>query len=355
MNVCFIVPALINKAPVVLMLSLAHYLSNKGVRVVFLYFNERVELQIPSGVEIQQVKLFQSYDFSEFDVVHSSLLRPDFFLFLNRHSRDKAVFLTTVHSYIKEDLASRYGFWISRSVNFLWRLFWIRPDCVVVLSNHARKYYQSWLLRDKLRVVYNGRDIVRDASLLAGSSVAEVAAFKAKRDIVMGSYCDITAQKGLDLLIQALARNNRLGLIVVGDGQEKNNLINLSVELGVAEQCLFIPATPNAHQYNAFFDIFAMPSKAEGFGLALIEAALHGKKIICSNIPIFRELFDETCVTYFDLHDPASLDRAIHHAFNDEEKAARANARTSRLYSLNNMAVSYEALYAELIQFKRQG
>lgn len=81
-NVCFIVPALINKAPIVLMLSIANYLISQKCKVVFLFFDQDVQVDVPFGVEVRHVKFWGKYDFSEFYVVHSSLLRSDiFFIF----------------------------------------------------------------------------------------------------------------------------------------------------------------------------------------------------------------------------------------------------------------------------------
>lgn len=354
MNVCFVVPALVSKAPIVLMLSLARYLLSRGAEVTFLYFDENVSVTLPEGARSERVSVWKRYDFSRFDIVHSSLLRSDFFVFLNARKKIKTVFLSTVHSYIKEDLYFIHGYFASRLFSFFWRSFWLRQDAVVVLSQHARNYYGSLALKKKLHVIYNGLDVVRDADFSASSQLSEVREFRAKCALVIGSYCVITAQKGLEQLIHALSRHADLGVIIVGNGQEKSRLVELSVSLDVADRCLFIAATPDAHQYNAFFDIFAMPSRAEGFGLALIEAALHGKKIICSDIPIFREIFDERSVTYFSLDDPISLDNAIYQARTDEQKALNAHTKASTEYSLDNMASAYCLLYSELIGLKNR-
>ena len=47
-------------------------------------------------------------------------------------------------------------------------------------------------------------------------------------------------------------------------------------------------------------------SKGEGFGLPLVEAAHHGTPIICSDIPVFREIAGEFA-TYVSREDASSL------------------------------------------------
>jgi glycosyltransferase involved in cell wall biosynthesis len=51
-------------------------------------------------------------------------------------------------------------------------------------------------------------------------------------------------------------------------------------------------------------------SRAEGFGLPLVEAALHGKPVLARDIPVFREI-KVAGVTYFDSETPQGLASAI--------------------------------------------
>lgn len=59
---------------------------------------------------------------------------------------------------------------------------------------------------------------------------------------------------------------------------------------------------------NASGLIFA--SKIEGFGLPIVEAFRHGLPVLCSDIPVFREIADGKA-TFFDLSDPANLANAL--------------------------------------------
>ena len=47
-------------------------------------------------------------------------------------------------------------------------------------------------------------------------------------------------------------------------------------------------------------------SVAEGFGLPIVEAFKHGTQVICSDIPVFREVAGE-CAAYFEATNPATL------------------------------------------------
>jgi glycosyltransferase involved in cell wall biosynthesis len=56
--------------------------------------------------------------------------------------------------------------------------------------------------------------------------------------------------------------------------------------------------------------VLAMPSYAEGLGLPIIEAELAGCPVVCSDIPVFREIASEY-TTLFSPHDAGSLAAAL--------------------------------------------
>ena len=57
-------------------------------------------------------------------------------------------------------------------------------------------------------------------------------------------------------------------------------------------------------------DIVIVPSRSEGFSLVIQESARQHTPVICSNIPVFHELFNDE-VEFFSLEDRNMLKRAI--------------------------------------------
>jgi glycosyltransferase involved in cell wall biosynthesis len=72
-------------------------------------------------------------------------------------------------------------------------------------------------------------------------------------------------------------------LLVMGSGPLEQELKNLAAELGVAEKVMFAGQVPNGRRYFRAFDVFALTSDHEPFGMVILEALAAGLPIISSN------------------------------------------------------------------------
>jgi glycosyltransferase involved in cell wall biosynthesis len=80
--------------------------------------------------------------------------------------------------------------------------------------------------------------------------------------------------------------------------------------------------------------------------LAMLEAASAAKPIVCSDIPVFREIFGNGEVDFFELNDTEALVQAIRRAaLHADERAKNANARFERDYSVSAMTRRYLEVY----------
>jgi glycosyltransferase involved in cell wall biosynthesis len=85
-------------------------------------------------------------------------------------------------------------------------------------------------------------------------------------------------------------------------------------------------------------EILLFPSEYEGLGLPILEAVTHNKKIVCSDIPVFREISNDAFY-YFDLFSPVDLSHKIYDALNDksDSKVSKYN-KISEKYTWNRTA-----------------
>jgi glycogen synthase len=97
--------------------------------------------------------------------------------------------------------------------------------------------------------------------------------------------------------------------------------------------------------------VYVAPSRYEPFGLAPLEAALHGCALVLSDIGSFRQLWSG-CAEFFSPGDAGALAGVLRRLLDDPERrahrAAAARARALRRYTAARMAGAYLRLYRSL-------
>ncbi|HKL39213.1 MAG TPA: glycosyltransferase [Cryomorphaceae bacterium] len=114
-------------------------------------------------------------------------------------------------------------------------------------------------------------------------------------------FCNVAimdSRKRQDLIIKAFAEafkgDENYRLVIAGDGKLKQSLTNLAAELGVAGQ-IEIPGYLNRDEVKNLLDrsnAFVLASRAETFGVVVIEAMARGIPAISSDIDGTREIIN---------------------------------------------------------------
>ena len=131
-----------------------------------------------------------------------------------------------------------------------------------------------------------------------GVDLAHFAPATARRSgapLTLGIVKTLAPTYGIDLLLRAFqglqadpqvrAAQPALSLLIVGDGAQRAELEGLARQLGIAAQCRFVGAVPH-DQVPAWLrrlDVFVAPSRAESFGVAVIEAGACGLPVVVSD------------------------------------------------------------------------
>ena len=101
-------------------------------------------------------------------------------------------------------------------------------------------------------------------------------------------------RKGFDVLIKAFAEikkicSYKIKLALIGAGEQRENYLSLADSLGIK---IIMPDEflKDVREWLWASDIFVMPSREEGFSIALIEALASGLPVIVSDIEPFTEI-----------------------------------------------------------------
>ena len=316
MNIAYLVTSLKNSGPVVVVNDLVKMMVANGHYCVVYYFKDIVELGFPC--ETKLLSLSSSIPFKDFDVVHCHGFRPDLFVLLHKPLFCKAKVFSTIHSYMFQDHKFKYGFFKSRIYPRLIFASQMRSYRIIVLSKDAMSYYSKYISSKKLTYAYNSRicDFSQD---LTKEEKEEFETFRGKSRNMILSCCGLSPLKGLDNIIQALKEIPDSKYCIVGDGVARKELGEQAYELGVSDRVLFVGYKKAGFRYLKYADIYAMPSRSEGFPLALLEAAAYGKACVVSDIPVFKEIFTDEEVSMFELGNEKSVVRAINRAIENKE------------------------------------
>ncbi|HXE62752.1 MAG TPA: glycosyltransferase [Bryobacteraceae bacterium] len=155
-------------------------------------------------------------------------------------------------------------------------------NCEAV-ERHLREDYG--LPAEKIHVCRNGLDTSVFRPRETGYEKPE-----ALRDaeLVIGSVSVLRAVKSLPTLVSAFAliKDTRPGLklAIVGSGPVREELESQAREYGIADRCVFHPATHDVAAWLRAIDVFVLPSISEAFSNSLMEAMACGCAAVASNV-----------------------------------------------------------------------
>lgn len=165
-------------------------------------------------------------------------------------------------------------------------------DQIVAVSQSTKDILVNKYLIDpgKIKVVHNRMDIEHKETSKSANDYLYLESMRAKGYKVVLSAGRLTIQKGLTHLLRAfqkvVEKNHKVLLLIVGSGDQYTELIELSAELGIANNVIFTGYQLGTGKTwrDAFrvSDIFVMPSASEPFGLTPLEAIAYGSPSLIS-------------------------------------------------------------------------
>jgi glycosyltransferase involved in cell wall biosynthesis len=162
----------------------------------------------------------------------------------------------------------------------------------------------------------------------------------------------LSEEKGILAAIEAVALDERLGLVVAGDGPQSGTARDLADRLA-PRRVRFLGVVDDPVAVLAAADVVVMPSRTEGIPATAIEAGLSGRAVVASRVGGLPEVV-EHAVTGMLIDDasPRSILQGVQQALDRREPLGTA-ARQRCLERFTMAAVAER--WAELIDAVAQG
>ena len=156
------------------------------------------------------------------------------------------------------------------------------------------------------------------------------------------------------LVFEKIIKKIPAKLIMIGDGPLQNDAKKLCHELGVFDKVIFMGNSNEIDSILCFSDLFLLPSESESFGLAALEAMIHGVPVISSNTGGIPEVNEQGVSGY--LSDVGNVAEMAANAVSilksdDTLTSFKRNARIQAAnFDVNAIVPKYESIYKRVIQ-----
>ena len=228
-----------------------------------------------------------------------SLIQKEHFDVVHTHNRDadvpgliagrkmKVKVISTIHAYINRD---KFG---NKKMNFpLWKYNKVLrkiPNKIIAVSDALRKHIIEELRINPERVI-----TILNAVDLEKLKITKDKIFIKKElgipenSKVIGSVGHLIVLKGYKYLIESsveiIKKFPDVRFIMVGDGNQRESLLNLAKELEVSKNFIFPGERYDIGNILQIFDIFVHPSLSEGLPRSIMEASGFGIPVVATDV-----------------------------------------------------------------------
>jgi len=228
---------------------------------------------------------------------------------------------------------------------------------IIVISEEVRnKFRGRW--RSKTVKIYNAVD---SKNFKPSTEIA----LRLKKELnisheekIIGVFSRLAYWKGHELFLKAakslISKGRKVKFLIVGDGEEYYNLIQLSKNLNISDKIIFTGHVENVVNYMTICDIIVNPSvEPEPFGRTIIEGMALGKIIVASNMGGPKEIIESGKDGFLTDADENSLTCTISRILDDFEVISNigmnALKKANELFNMENQLMRLNKLYAGIM------
>jgi glycogen(starch) synthase len=245
-----------------------------------------VNVTVADQQHAYEIAVSQIINEKEFDVIHAH----DWLTFragLRAKQQSGKPLIAHVHSIERDRAGGKYGNPLVREIEYM---AFLMADRIVAVSGRVKQMIaeEYSIPENKIEVVHNSIDQSFLEPLDDNNAYAYLEHMKQHGWNVVVNIGRLTIQKGLPHFLRAAGTvakySPKTFFLIVGDGEQRDELIELAAEQGIADRIIFtgFQRGKNWRDAYAIGDLFVMPSVSEPFGLTPLEAVAYGTPALIS-------------------------------------------------------------------------
>ena len=237
------------------------------------------------------------------------------------------------------------------------KLFCNRCDYLIAPSRRVVEELEKYGIKKPIAMIPSGVD-TRKFGIVSKNTFRKKFGIPSSHKILL-TVSRMGEEKSIDFLLQSFAltlkENPETMLLLVGDGQEKKNLISLSKKLGIEKSVIFAGlidpvALPEIYSEA---DLFLFASQTETQGMVILEALASGVPVIAVEDTVFQDVIQNNQNGFLLAKDNKIFADKITTLLKDEAErkrlsdGARAGADS---FSIQAATQSLEGLYKKVLE-----
>lgn len=312
------------------------YLERAGVSHVVIPDNGPLDTALPG-------RLRRAFDEWKPDIVQSHGYRMTTLIYLLRLAGVRIPWVAFFHGATDEN-------WKIRLYNLIDRTLLRRADRLVVLSEENRSMFAD--VAERLRLIHNA-----SFPIPPDGEPVRLGHLRLPGQPLIAAVSRLSPEKGLDLLIEAVARLSAAGrpvsLVVAGDGQERAALERQAAALRIQDRVHFLGLVQNVTSLYSEVDMVVLPSRPgrEGLPNVLLEAMRADVPVVATAAGSVPEVL--AVPGSGELVRPGDVDALVQGieaalARGRSPEAAAARVKAIDRFSVERRVAAHLALYAEM-------
>lgn len=217
---------------------------------------------------------------------------------------------------------------------------------LIVQTVVNKQFYKKIITEKRIQIIHNPID---EIMLSLRENYTD-------RENVILSVGRLDTNKNQRLLIEVFANLSvdNWKLVIVGDGELREDLMKLANTLNISEKVNFVGNVDNVYDYYNKAKIFVFTSLSEGFPNALLEAMSFGLPCISSDCPSGPSeiIFNNENGYLFEVNNKSQLENNLSKLMNDSQLCKEFSSKaikSTEKFMISEIYKQWENLIAKLI------